>query len=303
MLRSFILMALCEESSYNKWAAKLAHSPELVILSGFPDKDKPPGGSTFYDFMHRLLDGSYEKRCQHNPRPSQRYRGAKGRFRRNLKQEKDLRTEEFATLNEGKVKQIVARELSILDGALPEDFTKRLNELLMVCAVIPSAERGILGELEKLTISGDGSSAPSQADGNGKPLCTCHEEGIKKCDCDRLYADPDATWGWDSYREIYYFGYRLHAMCTSWNGRDLPLHVMVNGAHRSDVLMGVEATARLFKQLRKHLPQARMRYGVFDAGYDANDFYRMWEKLGGSALIALNQAHKLGADENGISWT
>jgi hypothetical protein len=64
--------------------------------------------------------------------------------------------------------------------------------------------------------------------------------------------------------------------------------------------MGVEATERLSKQLREHLPKAKMKYGIFDAGYDATDFYKMWLQLDGVPVIPLNRGNLPGVDLDGV---
>jgi hypothetical protein len=297
MLRSFLLMALCGFSSINKWQAHLKGHPELIILAGFP-KEKPPSVGTFYAFMNRLLNGTYKKKCSHVTHPSEHLKGK--RFLRHLKGEKALRKEQFTDASEGKVKLTVDKAIASLKNHLPDDFITKINELLMLCVVIPSAERGFLGNLNKLVVAGDGSVLPSHATGRGHSRCYCHEEGIQKCNCARYYSDPSATWGWDSYHEKYYFGYRLHAMCINEDGRDLPVHLMLDGAHNHDSIMGVHALVRLHKQLRKYLPYAKMKYGIFDAGYDSNAFYSLFKKLDVTAIIPLNRRNIPRTDANQV---
>jgi hypothetical protein len=49
----------------------------------------------------------------------------------------------------------------------------------------------------------------------GKFLCDCRKTGNWKCDCKRQFADLDADWGWDSYRERYYYGRTLYMFCAA----------------------------------------------------------------------------------------
>lgn len=51
----------------------------------------------------------------------------------------------------------------------------------------------------------------------------CHKEGNYKCDCPRRFSDPDANWGWDSYREIYIYGYSDYTFTAANSPNDLPI--------------------------------------------------------------------------------
>ena len=65
---------------------------------------------------------------------------------------------------------------------------KRLEDIFITCAIIPSAKRGMLGDTipsakrggdkSKLNLCGDRSALPSGANPNGKPSCDCHKNGI-----------------------------------------------------------------------------------------------------------------------------
>ncbi|HJO96239.1 MAG TPA: hypothetical protein QF753_22805 [Victivallales bacterium] len=329
MFRSLILMLLLGKPSYNKWVAQLKGHPELRILSGFFRPETPsellsvlegeqrrelpfelaamldcPGVGTFYDFASRLQNGPYQKPCEHLVRPSERFKGSRGRFRRDLPEEKQIRNElqqqQLAEKNERKVQQMVRVAMSRAEDKLPEDFLHRIEELLMLCAVVPSARDGLLGDLSKLAVSGDGSGVATQASGRGKRMCNCREQQVYDCDCSKTYSDPEATWGWDSYRKKNFFGHRLHLMQLIVDGVDLPLHLMIEAGHVADVVMGVTSLERLHKLLRQHLPEARLEFLLYDKGYDAEHFYRYINKLGGKALIPMVERGKTPVDENNI---
>ena len=53
---------------------------------------------------------------------------------------------------------------------------KRLEDIFITCAIIPSAKRG--GDTSKLNLCDDGSALPSGANPNDKPSCDCHKNGI-----------------------------------------------------------------------------------------------------------------------------
>jgi len=302
MLRSLLLMVLCGSTSINRWAARLKGEPELCILSGFCPQDRPPGVGTFYDFLHRLLDGVYQRRCDHHGRASQRVQGR--RFVRHLRQEKEAQKEktqaQLAQSHQGKVGLLVDKALGAREQGLPQDLEQRLQEILMRCAVCPSAAAGLLGELGRLVVASDGTAIESHANGDGHAGCSCRKEGLSECSCPRLYADPEATWGYDSHRERYYFGYRLHVTSTRAKGDDLPLHVCVAGAHTPDVVMGVESLSRLVKRLGQEDLGARIFAALYDAGYDAGPFYRYHQELSIAPLIPLAQEPKTPACMQGL---
>ncbi len=294
MLRCLLLMLMCGCTDPNDWVARLKGQPELGVLSGFPAGHKPPGVGTFYDFFHRLLDGPYQPLCAHAPRPSQRITGRS--FARHLLQEKQAvaaQTQaELALSQQGRVENLVNKALEHRDQGLPNDLQQRLNEILMRCAVVPSAAAGLLGDLRRLVVSGDGTALVSHASGWGHTLCDCREQGISDCSCPRYYSDPEATWGYDSAREEYYFGYRLHVMTTRGTGDDLPLQILQDGAHTPDVVLGVDAITRLSKRLAEADIAAKVYAAVYDKGYDAPAFYTLHQRQDICPVIPLAKEAK-----------
>src|SRR5581483_10037670 len=288
MLRALLLMLMLGLTSINQWARRLKGEPELRALCGFDPQARPPGVGTLYDFVDRLLDGPHQHRCEHVQRPSDRYRQKRNRFRRQLKQEKEARKTqaEQAQANEGRVQHLVQQVLGRKGQDLPHDFTQRLNEILFVCAVLPSAQMGLVGQPHKLMLAGDGTAIESQADGWGHALCTCQKQGLSPCQCPRLYSDPDATWGYDSHRERYFFGYRLHLLIARWRVHDLPLSVSLQGAHTPDVVMAIEDLFRLYQRLL--CTDIRIAIGLWDKGYDATGFYLLHAELGIIPVIPLS---------------
>ena len=232
MLRCLLLLLLTGGAAINAWAERLKGEPELSVLSGFSPQT-PPSVGTLYDFLNRLLDGPYQKRCAHAPRASERLRSHT--FVRLLSQEKESRKAttqaQLALTHHRQVGLLVEQALAVRDQGLPQDFEQRLNEILMRCAVVPSAVGGFLGDLKRLVVVSDGTAILSHADGAGHAHCSCRAESLPDCTCPRYYSDPDATWGWDSHRERYVFGSRVHVATTRGDQQDLPLSVSVAGAH------------------------------------------------------------------------
>jgi hypothetical protein len=174
------------------------------------------------------------------------------------------------------------------DQYRPDDLLKKLEDIFIQCAIIPSAERGLLGDTNTIIVSGDGSPLPTGASPNGKPSCKCREEGIYNCDCARYYSDSTADWGYDSYRECYYFGHTYYQHVVSTNGHDLPLHVSISRASETDFTLSMKDMDRLRKALREHGLEWKIDNAVYDAGHDATGIYEYLMEDEITPIIALN---------------
>lgn len=292
MLRALILMAYRGHPTPHRLVAELKARPELAILAGFDPADLP-GPSTFYDFIDRLADGPYHAPCRHYTPPSKRRRAHRGRFVRQLKDERAqanaLTQAELARTTESRTQFLARRALATLQQRLPDDFAVRVNHLLTLAAVAPSVARGALSDdaaqgAATLDISADGSLFETSASSQGQKVCQCGGS----CDCARAYSDPTAQWGWDSHRKRWVFGHRAHVISTTVRGRDLPLHLSVHPANTNDVVMGIDDLVRFEKRRRASLPDAlKLAHGLFDAGYDATAFYRLNLALDIKPVIAL----------------
>ncbi len=314
MLRSLVLMTMLKETSFIEWAKTLRGRPELELLSGF-DPDDTSAYPTYYDFCYRLLDGPYQKRGPNVVRPSELLKGTTGRFRRRIKRAKDKKkegaekkkrtreTDEELAQKEGATKRAVEQAMATFEEELSESLRTLLNDLLMRCAVVPSAQLGLLGDLKNLIVSGDGSLVESNASCRGKALCDCYKNGDRKCDCERSFTDPTADWGWDDYRKRFVFGHRIHLLCAKYLKRDLPLYLSVQTARSADVTVGVKDLVNLVKHLREQLPKAKIDIVILDAGYDAMWMYRLIVKLGAKPVIVLNLRNTKTLDIQGLKRT
>jgi hypothetical protein len=165
---------------------------------------------------------------------------------------------------------------------------KRLEDILIQCAIIPSAKRGLLDDTDSITISGDGSALHTGASPNGKPSCKCREEGIYNCKCPRYYSDPTADWGYDSYRERYYFGHTYYRHVVSTNGHDLPMHVSISRASETNFTLSPKSLDRLKKALRENGLEWKIHNAVYDCGHDATGIYEYLMDVKITSIIALN---------------
>lgn len=300
VLRSLLFMNLLGYTSVDRWVAVMGSHPDWPLLCGFSSGEPRPGVGTLYDFCARLLDGNFQPACPHRQRPSSRFRGVRNRFRRQLKKEKqDLRAAGMS--GDDAVRRKVQAALPSTDEPPPQDFAGRLERLLLRCGVLPSLKDGLLDNVGHVSAAADGSLLASQAHGRGRPLCSCARDGLPTpCACERLYADPDATWGYDSYRETYVFGYRLHVVAASVAGTDLPLHLFCEGAHVPDPVLGVDAFSRLRRLLRAEAPEVRIRDGIHDTGYDATAYYQFLRHLGIRAIIPLHPNTRTPSDADHV---
>jgi Transposase DDE domain len=292
MLRALILMILLGFKSYTLWVKELRAKPRLTVIAGFAsnskDKVRTPSVGCFYDFVDRLIDGKYQKTCQHYIRPSKL---KKGKHLRNIANEKETRQkqkETDAAQYDSITRKLKDELIDDKDKQRPDDLLKTLEDILISCAIIPSAKRGMLGDTSKLNLCGDGSALPSGANSNGKPSCDCHKNGIYKCNHDRYYSDATANWGYDSYRECYYFGHSYYQHIINYNGHDLPMHVSIASASETDFTQSMKDLDRLNKALKEHALDWGISHVVYDAGHDSLGNYEYLMENHITPVIALN---------------
>lgn len=233
MLRALLLLTALGQKKITQFASDLSRKPRLAQIAGFDPQNTPAVG-TFYLFIDRLEDGPFAAKCPHLNRPSQL---RKKPLLRNLSQEKaekeKLRAEILAH-SDSITQKLKDDLLSLKDQPRPQDFLARLEDLLFKAALVPSARRQMLGDLNNLVVCGDGPALVSGASPFGKPSCQCRQDGIFRCTHSRSYPDHTANWGWDSYREVYYFGHTFYQHIVNFGGHDLPVHLNISQASESD---------------------------------------------------------------------
>jgi len=148
---------------------------------------------------------------------------------------------------------------------------KIINEILLHCCLKESQSRKLLN-LDHLNASGDGSKLKAHSSPYGKKVCDCDSSFSNPCDCKRFYNSPEASWGYDSYRECYVHGYNLYQLNSFSldNKAELPVYLMMVTGARHDSVPGMYAMQRATKAMGYHIDN-----GCFDAAHDATDFYRM----------------------------
>lgn len=311
VLRALLLGHLIGAIKPNDLSQRLRGCPVLRAIAGFSREemdahDQPaPGGATFYDFFHRLFDGPQRTGCEHVQPPSrQQARRArepqpkKGRTSQNTDDNKTkektvkktssrkARRSRRETQKEkaraqaiagGVTERLVGQLQAARDSHNPNDLTERLGQILLECGIQHSAQRGLLGDVTALITTGDGSPLPTASDSHGRRVCEC--EKTTRCDCPRVYSDPDATWGWDHYRETYFFGHHFYEVSVTSEGRDLPLAIHLDPANETDHTASVKTMDRLHKRLRDHASGWSIDLFIADAGHDSlaeHQFHRSW---------------------------
>jgi hypothetical protein len=148
---------------------------------------------------------------------------------------------------------------------------KIVNEILKLCVLSESQARKLL-DLNHLNISADGTKLKAHSNPHGKKVCKCISQGNPHCECKRFYNAKEASWGYDSYRDCYVYGYNLYQV-NSWsfdNKTELPAYLMMVTAARQDSVSGMYACQRVTKGMRYHIDN-----GCFDGAHDATDLYIM----------------------------
>ena len=268
MFRAFLLAALSGNLAINAWAKLLRQSSLFQALVGITDEHligrstTSPALGAFYGFLHRLHDGA----LRHNPEvealPSEQERDRSTTPRYSQKDEKERKPKSTESASAALLQKL----RTVRQARSPNDLLSRLHAILLEVAVKPSAQAGLLGDLSAIITAADGCVLPTNASGRGHRSCDCEE---RSCDCKRTYGDPDARWGWDSYRDKYFFGHHFYEIIVPAPGHDLPLFVDIHPGNTTDFTAGLSAYERLAKSLRDAGDGWRISVAVLDAGHDA----------------------------------
>jgi hypothetical protein len=278
IFRSLVLMVDQHETSITNWVHSIASDKLLALLIGCTPDDLPPLGS-YYDFIDRLWlrQKSIEKKERKRLYPFTR-KPAK----------KLVKGKKLPNKNNGvviKIKRFLSNGRSF--DKRPE---RLLQEIFALIAVVPSIELGLI-DAEDLTVSGDGTCVHCHSSSRGVKVCGCRKNGILACKCDRRFADPDASWGWDSFLGHYFYGYTMYAFSyyNALRKIDLPLVMRFVAANRHDSVSGLVALA----ELREISPQLNVKNVCFDSANDNYATYELLREWGIIPFIDLN--HNVGA--------
>lgn len=249
----------------DEWIVKLSLNPVLQTACGFTGK--LPGIASYYDFISRIIKIDEKPRYKTKKRKPNKKHGKK----------------KMPLKRRGTVQLLVDR---ILKGRRfnnrPERF---LQEIFAKVCVQPSIELGLVPA--NVAISGDGTCIRTGASAYGRKTCKCRDFF---CQCPRRFSDPNATWGWDSHNELYFYGYSGYFISTynCTEKIDLPLYLRILDAKRHDSISAVVALAE-FKDLYSNLTISTF---ISDSASDNYATYELLDAWDINAVIALNKTNK-----------
>ena len=87
-----------------------------------------------------------------------------------------------------------------------------------------------------LDIAGDGTCIKTKASPVGRRVCNCKDNGVFNCPCGRRFSDPNAAWGWDSSKEVYFYGYMGYFLSTYNNDLKLDFHYTLGSLTREETI-------------------------------------------------------------------
>jgi len=281
LFRSFFLMSKCQVFSIPAWVGRLSASPILRAMVGYqPDEPIHQVGS-YYDLVNRIwcADPAVEQEFEHSLHPFH-HKPSKN-YAKNEKQpvRRPGIVQKFADL--------------AAQGRTFENRPERLmQQIFAKVGAEPAARQGLLGNPRELAVSGDGTCVLSGGSAGGSKQCSCRQQGIFNCDCPRVFSDPYARHGWDSYHGCFFYGHSEYVLSV-YNPQlkcDLPIYLRLVQASRHDSITGIVALA----EFRKLHPDWHIDSFCGDSAHDALGIYGLLELWNIRAVIALNQRSKPG---------
>jgi hypothetical protein len=265
IFRSLILMNGLGYS-LDKWIAKLSMNRILQTACGFFSGELP-GVASYYDFMSRVV--KLEERSL-------------------LKKKKRKPTKKYGNKKMPHKRKNITQKLvdRILKGRRFNNRPERLlQEIFAKVCVQPSIDLGLVPNA--VNISGDGTCIKTGASTYGRKVCGCDDFF---CECPRRFSDPNATWGWDSSNERYFYGYTGYFIsCYNRDLKlDLPLYLRLVDAKRHDSISAVIALA----EFRDLYPNLKVETFISDSASDNYATYELLDKWNINAVIALNKTNK-----------
>jgi hypothetical protein len=148
---------------------------------------------------------------------------------------------------------------------------------------------GLLGDISELSVAFDSSSYKSGASHYGVKVCDCRLKGIYNCTCPRRFSDPEATWGWDSYRNQWFYGSTLFTVTASDNPYDLPVYMRIVQANRHDSV----TTIFTLRDIHSLYYDLKFKHFIADGAMDNYPTYDLLKHYNMIPFIALDFHTKL----------
>jgi len=269
MLRSYQLSLEFKITSITDWVAALQSCPLYAVASGFEFGDTP-GIGTFYDFFDRLWMSDDDNFSPHIHQQKQKVKkpSAKGAKAKPV---------EKTAIHE------LIQEFSINPISTEQPFSL-LFKLYRKQFLNVSVEKGLINP-QNLSVSGDGTPFYTASLERKHRICDCFSKGIKDCDCDRYYSQPDCDIGWDSSRSCFYSGYDLYTLVSSDSESDLPIFPLLHPASRHDS----HAFIYSFFTMKAFLHDYHVGKLLLDSAHDAMPIYEYCRKKSIVPFIDLNE--------------
>ena len=273
IVRSLIQMLSLKVYSITAWVNITASDNIVRLLCGF-SKKSIPGIASYYDLLSRIwLSPQKRHFVLKNPykKPNKRYKA----------------NQKMPCKHAGSVAKLVNHVVN--HGKLPDLRPEIiLQKLLKHCVEEPSAQLGLLGNTNNWYAAFDGSPFYAGSSHSGVKTCDCRKHGIYNCDCQRRYSDPDARWGWDSYREQYFYGDTLFNVVASESPYDLPVYLRSVQASRHDSVTSVFA----LKEIKELYPNFNLKHFLADGAMDSYAIYKLLKHHGILPFIPLDSTAK-----------
>ena len=290
LLRAWLLMLECHITSVDVWVHRLREQPFYALLCGF-EPDQVPGVGTFYDFQARLLPCAtpvLNRDCVPRRRSEQRKTSGTLRDKNDTAPHAQILDRLANRLRTHPARPVVLGQWHTNLLAVPT-YQRPLKEVFYTVFVATSVVKGLI-DLTDLHVAGDGTHLSTWANAHGHKLCTCDNRAKSHTEhgpCARRFHDPQASWGWDSYRERYVYGHGLYELTAySWrHTRQLPLVINVLDNHRHDSVAYLAAMHEAVDLLGFRLQTASL-----DKAHDALALYRLGvERWHLDSVIPLNE--------------
>lgn len=291
LIRSFLLMSDQHCHGIQNWVRKLSENKILCTIIGLPQDEVHQVGS-YYDLIDRLWLS--------NPDVDYTLEHSLHFFKKKPKK-KLGKNQKQPPRHPGIIQKFV--DLALQGKTFESRPELLMQQIFARIGVSPAAKEGLYGDTEKLDISGDGTCVETGGNSYGNKKCNCVKKGKYNCTCPRMFSDPYARWGWDSYHEQWFYGYTEYILSVHNQEIkcDLPLYLRMVQAQRFD---GVSAIVAL-SEVRKLYPEFKFNSFIGDGAHDNYPTYQLLNNWGMEAFIPLSEKDNkypphVSVDDNGV---